>query len=134
MMQFDSICVIDDDPIVVFGIRKMLQGAFPDATFTSYENGKVALDHLSAAVASANPLPRHILLDINMPIMDGWQFLDAFIRLPITEPMDITIITSSIDPADLQQWETFRGLTHHRLEFRNKPIKKEDLIAIVRAA
>ncbi|MDG1570737.1 response regulator [Robiginitalea sp. M366] len=134
MTPIDSICVIDDDPIVVFGIRKMLQNALPETSLIAFENGRHALDYMQAALDQGIPLPRHILLDINMPIMDGWQFLEAFIGLPIPMPMDITIITSSIDPSDYGRWETFRAITHHRLEYKNKPIRKDDLIAIVSAA
>lgn len=134
MKRFDSICVIDDDPIVVFGIRKMLTAAFPDSPFLSFENGKLAIDFFRETLEQDGPLPRHILLDINMPIMDGWQFLDAFVRMPIESIMDITIITSSIDPADYQRYEEFKAITHHRLDFKTKPIRKEDLIAIVQAA
>ena len=75
-----------------------------------------------------------ILLDINMPIMDGWQFLDAFLGLPIAETIRINIITSSIDPYDRQQFLFFQGRTHHQLDFRNKPIRRADLEAITRAA
>ena len=75
-----------------------------------------------------------IFLDINMPIMDGWQFLEEFIALPTDRRIRINIVTSSIDAYDQQQWESFKSRTHHTIDFRNKPIRKEDMLAITQAA
>jgi CheY-like chemotaxis protein len=47
-------------------------------------------------------LPDVILLDLNMPILDGWQFLDEFVKLPIKKEIAIFIVTSSIDPSDIE--------------------------------
>jgi CheY-like chemotaxis protein len=134
MPTFESIWIIDDDPIVVFGIRKMLLSEYPDLPISSYSNGKLALDAVQQLLNQNGSLPDLILLDINMPIMDGWQFLEGFINLPVETPLDIVIITSSIDPADTQRWEGFKPRTQHRLGYKNKPIRKADLIAMVRAA
>ena len=79
-------------------------------------------------------LPDVVFLDINMPIMDGWQFLEAFIQLPCPRPIRINIVTSSIDPNDLDRFENFKTRTSHILEYRNKPIRLSDLEEIARAA
>jgi CheY-like chemotaxis protein len=52
-------------------------------------------------------LPDAILLDLNMPVMDGWQFLDEFILLAQKE-ISIFIMTSSIDPADIEMAKKIR--------------------------
>jgi CheY-like chemotaxis protein len=134
MPTFESIWIIDDDPIVVFGIRKMLLSEYPDLPISAFSNGKQALDAVQQALQQNGSLPDLILLDINMPIMDGWQFLEGFLNLPVETPLDIVIITSSIDPADTERWEGFQPRTHHRLGYKNKPIRKADLIAMVKAA
>ena len=134
MPTFESIWIIDDDPIVVFGIRKMLLSEYAELPIASYSNGKQALDAMQEVLWQNAPLPDLILLDLNMPIMDGWQFLEGFLKLRVETPVDIVIITSSIDPADIQRWEALKTKTHHRLEYKNKPIRKADLIAMVRAA
>ena len=134
MTATDAIFIVDDDPIAVFGIQRMLQSLYPERPVFTFANGKQALDTVKAALASGHGLPEVIFLDINMPIMDGWQFLEAFIRLPIAIPIRVNIVTSSIDPFDYNQWQHFKSRSRHIIDFRNKPIRREELAAITRAA
>ncbi len=134
MTKINTVFVVDDDPITVFGLKKMLTDIGTAQEIQTFANGKLALDRIVELQADGADLPEVILLDINMPIMDGWQFLDAFLGLPIKETIRINIITSSIDPYDRQQFLFFKGRTHHQLDFRNKPIRRADLEAITRAA
>ena len=68
-------------------------------------------------------LPDAILLDLNMPVMDGWQFLDEFISLPITKEIHIFIMTSSIDPADIEMAGKYKVVK----EYIMKPITTQKL-------
>lgn len=133
MTATDAIFIVDDDPITVFGIKKMLQSLYPQRPIHTFPNGKQALDAVKAAMVSGR-LPEVIFLDINMPIMDGWQFLEAFIRLPVDLPIRVNIVTSSIDPFDYNQWQHFKSRSRHIIDFRNKPLRREELAAITRAA
>ena len=90
----------------------------------AFENGKLALDSLIERLQSNQEMPDVIFLDINMPIMDGWEFLEAFHKLKFDKRIRINIITSSIDPADFQRWEQFKKKTDHFLDYMNKPIFK----------
>ncbi|MEA1786845.1 response regulator [Arenibacter sp. GZD96] len=127
MIKNKTIFIIDDDPITVFGITRMLKGHIVQSEISTYQNGKLAIDSLKTLLHENKELPQIILLDINMPIMDGWQFLEEFITLPIRQKINIHIITSSIDPADLQKSEMFKHMTTHSIDFKNKPIRKEDI-------
>ena len=69
----DSIYIIDDDRITVFGIRKMLGLVVDCKDISSYANGKLALDAIKAAHQKNKKVPDVIFLDINMPIMDGFE-------------------------------------------------------------
>jgi CheY-like chemotaxis protein len=69
-----------------------------------------------------------------MPIMDGWQFLEKFLALEVGSKIRINIVTSSIDPYDLKQWEHFKSISDHLIEFKNKPIRKNDILEITKAA
>jgi len=134
MKQINSICIIDDDPITVFGIKKILDTVVECEQIYTYRNGKLAIDGIQEMVVSQLQVPDIIFLDINMPIMDGWEFLEEFIALPIKKIVKINIITSSIDPFDMQRSEVFKGRTKHTISFRNKPISKKEIQEITIAA
>lgn len=125
-----NICIIDDDPITVFGIRKMLRPVTDCDEVSSYANGKLALDGIKDIHQQNKKVPDVIFLDINMPIMDGWQFLEEFIALPIDKKVRINIVTSSIDPYDLQTYENYKRKTDHILTYNTKPILRTQIEAI----
>lgn len=132
MKKINSICIIDDDPITVFGIKKMLGSLAVCNNINTYGNGKIAIDSIKKMLEEE--LPEVIFLDINMPIMDGWQFLEEFIALPVKKRIRINIITSSIDPLDIQKSEMYKASTHHLIVFRSKPIRKKEIEKITKAA
>lgn len=108
-MLNNSICVIDDDPICVFGIKKILQKTHFFDHFSNYDNGLEALNNFVTILNKGEKLPRIILLDLNMPIMDGWSFLEHFKKIPLTERKNtfIYIVSSSVDPLDHKRAEKF---------------------------
>ncbi|SEL66910.1 response regulator [Parapedobacter koreensis] len=67
-----------------------------------------------------------LLLDINMPIMNGWEVLDALKTLPYGNNIRVVIVTSSIDKADKERAFTYEQLAGYLV----KPIKREDLSAL----
>ncbi|MEQ8534886.1 MAG: response regulator, partial [Imperialibacter sp.] len=76
-------------------------------------------------ITSSDELPDVILLDINMPVMDGWQFLDEFVKIKplIKKKITIYMVSSSIDEADLERAKTYEEVS----DFIVKPVKAEDL-------
>lgn len=130
MKKINSIAVIDDDPITVFGIKKMLNSIDASEKIKTYVNGKEAIDDIKLMLKNDQPIPEVIFLDINMPIMDGWQFLEEFITLPLKSKIRINILTSSIDPADKQNWVYYKGRTDHIIDYKNKPIRRKEIEAI----
>ena len=134
MKRINSIGVIDDDPITVFGIKKMLSALDVTDQIKTYANGKEAIDDIKSLMNNGEGVPEILFLDINMPIMDGWQFLEEFIRLPLTKRIRINILTSSIDPADRQNWEYYKAKTDHLIDYKNKPIRKHEIQEITTPA
>jgi CheY-like chemotaxis protein len=108
----------------------MLDTAVDFRTISTYGNGKLAIDGIRKALNAGKPVPEVIFLDINMPIMDGWQFLEEFLELPIEEKVRINIVTSSIDPADYANWEHYSSKSHHMITFNTKPIKRAEIVDI----
>ncbi|WP_422083933.1 response regulator [Ulvibacterium sp.] len=134
MKKINSIYIVDDDPITVFGIRKMLDSIEICENISAHGNGKLALDDIKKSLNSEGQVPEIIFLDINMPIMDGWQFLEEFISLPLKKKVRINIVTSSIDPFDVNNWNLYKSKTDHIITFNNKPLKRNHLIEITKAA
>ena len=134
MNQIRAISIIDDDPITVFGIKKMLHLINVCDDISTFVNGKEAIEHIIKLMEQNKPIPEVIFLDINMPIMDGWQFLEEFIKLPLKDKIRINIVTSSIDLYDKKQWEYFKQKTHHLIDFKNKPLRKSEIAEITKAA
>lgn len=124
MKKLKSIFIVDDDPITVFGIKKVLKPVAQCDDVQIFQNGKEAFDALIERSAMGRGIPEVIFLDINMPVMDGWDFLEELINLGLEQRITINMITSSIDPQDYQKWNTFKDRCHHVLNFRNKPIFK----------
>lgn len=116
--------IIDDDPITRFGVKKVLTNHSDNVEYAEFTNGKPAFDQLKSLLDTNEELPDVLFLDINMPIMDGWQFLDAFSKLPLKKKLVINVLSSTIDPSDQRKFEFFETNLNHHLTFLRKPILK----------
>ncbi|WP_417871085.1 response regulator [Winogradskyella sp.] len=92
-------------------------------SFMIFNNGQEAINNLKPIMLTGEKIPEVILLDINMPIMDGWQFLDEFIQIESHKEVTIYIVSSSIDPADLQRAKKYESISNYVV----KPITAETL-------
>ncbi len=134
MKKIKTIYIVDDDPITVFGIRKILESIVDCENISTFGNGKLALDAIIQIISNSQDIPDVVFLDINMPIMDGWQFLEEFTKLRIKKKIRVNIVTSSIDDIDRKRWQSYQGKTHHTITFNNKPLRKENLAEITTTA
>ena len=102
-MTINTICIIDDDPIFVFGSKILLRNNSFASDYLICQNGKEALDVITPLIESEESLPEVIFLDLNMPIMDGWEFLDEFGKLSEEKDIRIYILSSSVDSRDMER-------------------------------
>ena len=127
MIKINSIFIVDDDTITIYGIKKILTSVATCKDIFEFKNGQMAINRIRKMIIEKSELPDLIFLDINMPIMDGWEFLEEFIKLPITKKVKINIVTSSIDQFDMDKAENFSSLTHHTVVYNSKPIRRADI-------
>ncbi|WP_186758045.1 response regulator [Echinicola salinicaeni] len=123
MKKISSLCIIDDDPIYTFGLKKIIELGGFDVDTIFYENGKEAFEKLSKSLNEGKSLPEIILLDINMPIWNGWKFLDEFTKIKTTQQAKVYIISSSIDPKDHEKAKEYDVIDN----FIIKPISVENI-------
>lgn len=121
-----NVLLVDDDFVFTFLNKKIISSLKFVNEINTAQNGVQAMELLNASIDTDKPLPDIILLDLNMPIMDGFGFLDAFrnLRHPHKDRIKIIILTSSIHPADLQRARDY-GVT----SYLTKPLKEEGLLA-----
>ncbi len=105
-----SILLVDDDEINNFISIKLIKKALLSTEIAACLNGKFAIEQLiEMQKKGVDKLPDYILLDINMPIMNGWEFLDEYIRLNI-DPVGKTkifIISSSVFSNDINKARSY---------------------------
>ncbi|WP_158827080.1 response regulator [Mucilaginibacter lacusdianchii] len=129
MSKIDILCVIDDDEIYTFTIKRIIKAADVTENTLFFENGQAALEFFTENKNNPSLLPELILLDLNMPILDGWQFLDRFIKMVphLEKKITVYIVSSSIDEADYKRAEAIEQVS----DFMVKPISVQQLKDLV---
>lgn len=120
------ILLVDDDEINNFISIKLIKKVLLNTEISACLNGKFAIDEL-IEINRKDPaaLPDYILLDINMPIMNGWEFLDEYEKLDIdiAGKTKIYIISSSVFSNDISKAKTYRSVK----DFISKPLNIEKI-------
>lgn len=115
-----KVLVVDDDDIVVMIHTTLIKKSKLDLNPLSFSNGKDVLAYLSG---NQNPDQKYLVfLDINMPEVNGWDFMDAINIEAFTDQIFIVMVTSSINKIDKEKAKSY----HKVIAFLEKPMKKED--------
>jgi CheY-like chemotaxis protein len=105
-----TVFLIDDDPMSNMIHQSLLKKHHWQATTSVFENGPAALQALQAAAAGPPGLfPEVILLDVEMPVYDGWDFMADYRQLPTqyTSRCLLYLLSSSINPSDIRKAQTY---------------------------
>lgn len=120
--------VIDDSKLDCFIAEKVIKNTGKSETITSFLAAPLALEYIQANVPddSAHTI---ILVDIQMPVMNGFQFVEAFEKMPesITSHYTVYIISSSINEDDLKRVRKYKSVR----QFLNKPLNSNVLGALL---
>jgi len=125
MNKLNTVCVIDDDLIYSIAIKHIINRSEISTDTQFFKNGQSALEYFKQNLTNIASLPDVILLDLNMPILDGWQFLDKYEPLvnQISKTIPVYIVSSSVDEEEYKKAKTFQTVK----DFIVKPITVERL-------
>jgi CheY-like chemotaxis protein len=128
MPTFNRVLLVEDDPITVMVCDRIIKMNDFASEVKSCENGQYALDYLKKKSADGEELPDIIFLDINMPVMNGWDFLDELenIKGTLSKLPRIFILSSTVDPEDYSRAKSFSTVE----DFISKPLEKDYLETI----
>ncbi|WP_298487958.1 response regulator [uncultured Maribacter sp.] len=124
MKKINSVCIIDDDSIFVYIVKRLMDESNFCDSIIEFENGKEGIEGV-LELNTKNKLPNIIFLDLSMPIMSGWEFLDAFAEAKISnkEAIKIIAMSSSINPNEIEMIKAYPMVTDYIV----KPITPSDL-------
>lgn len=118
-----TVGLVDDDKVFQFITGKILRSLNVIDSLLQFENGLPLLEYLQNNFDKSESLPDVIFLDIQMPFMDGWQFLQEYSNLQIsfTKQIKIYILSSSISLYDKEKAKAY----NHIKDFLVKPVGRD---------
>ncbi|HDZ06980.1 hypothetical protein LCGC14_0051720 [marine sediment metagenome] len=124
-----SVCIIDDDEVFQYTILHTLEAHQSVGKITPFTDGAEAMTFIKANMHNPKELPDVIFLDINMPVMDGYSFMDEYIKTIslIEKKITIYILSSSVDLVDFEKTKKISEVSDYII----KPIRENQLTKIL---
>jgi len=124
-MNSENVFLVDDDFIFKTAALILLKRAHPECDFLYLKNGLEAYNKLKSLIENEEDFPKLILLDINMPVMNGWEFLDALKECTCLDDKNLNVhmLTSSIADEDInraKEYDFVKG-------YITKPFTQQDI-------
>jgi response regulator RpfG family c-di-GMP phosphodiesterase len=99
--------LVDDNEFVLMISEKLILNHPAFEKISNFTNGLLALDSLKLAIENKEQLPEVIFLDLSMPVMNGWEFLNAIAIIPEAREIAVYLFTASKDPEDVEKATTY---------------------------
>lgn len=118
--KLNCILLIDDDEATNFIHKRVIREADCAEKVVAVQSGDEGLDYLKSREDGEHPRPDLIFLDVNMPGIDGWEFLEAYNALEKEQKGRIIIVmlTTSLNPDDRERASQIETIN----SFKNKPL------------
>lgn len=125
----EIICIVDDDEVYQFTASRSIKSSSVVKQVLIFGDGEKAYDYLTENLNNREQLPDVIFLDINMPYMDGWEFIDHFAKLKpnLAKPITVYMVSSSVVPDDVDRAKAISEITDYLI----KPIDKDTFLKII---
>lgn len=125
MSKYNKVLLVEDDPITIMVCDRILRMTEFGTTIISKVNGQEAMNYLKGLIEANEPIPEVIFLDINMPVMNGWDFLNEFkeMRGAFSFTPKVYILSSTVDPEDTRKAKAYDCVVGSI----SKPLTKEHL-------
>ncbi|MDN3688360.1 response regulator [Cyclobacterium jeungdonense] len=118
--------IVDDDPLYNFGTKKIFEFTSFTEKVSYFLNGEAAWEDFEKRMVEKEPLPDVILLDINMPIMNGWEFLERISAADFDHLVKIYMVSSSINQDEVDRANSYSLVA----EYIVKPLTLEKVKAL----
>ena len=120
-----NVCIIDDDKIHHFTIVKTMQLQGLSKNLLSFHDGSEAITFFNQNLDNASILPDVIFLDLNMPVVNGWQFLQqyALFKSRIKKDIKIYVVSSSINKSEISRAVAIEEVSG----YLEKPLRPEEI-------
>ncbi|HEY4786728.1 MAG TPA: response regulator [Bacteroidales bacterium] len=130
MKKIDTLYLVDDDDIFQLLASEVINSTNLVNKIKVFSNGQEAIKFLESVRDEPDKLPEVIFLDLFMPVLDGWGFLEKYVQLKsrLNKKIIIYIVSSSIDPIDIQRAKSISEVTDYII----KPITREKFLASIK--
>ena len=124
-MRRPLIGIIDDNKIYQFMLTRIIKKNKLAEGIITFSDGEKAIQYLTDNRSNNEKIPDVIFLDVSMPVMDGWQFIEGYanIKTEIKKKIVIYMLTSSVDPVDIERASKISEIS----DYITKPIKLEEI-------
>ncbi len=123
-----KILLVDDDPTFVYLAKRIISSTGYHTQIIECADGQEAVEFIDKEIKNKVKLPDLILLDLSMPVADGWSFLKEYdqIESRLQKKIFLYIVSSSISPHDVERSKGFKTVK----DFLIKPLLKEKVLEI----
>ena len=129
MKKIETFCIVDDDDIYQFTTSLLLKKTDLVNKIIVFSNGLKAINFLKDEMGTKENIPDVLFLDINMPVMDGWEFLEEYLLIKPMMPKTVVIymVSSSVNEKDVLKAKSISALSGYMV----KPISSQNIMEVI---